>query len=71
MLHSYADYDKAMRIIRDAQAEIIGSEFLDEVTIRYTADDVNAEKIENALVEMTRGKGRPELLEKGYFPTEE
>ena len=68
---SYSDYDRAMRIIRDAQADITGSEFLDEVTISYTADDTKAEKIENALVEMTRGKVRPELLEKGYFPTEE
>lgn len=66
----YSDYDKAVRIIRDAQADITGSEFMDEVTISYTADDQKADKIEKALVEMTRGKGRPELIEKGFFPTE-
>lgn len=67
---SYSDYDRAMRIIRDAQAEITGSEFLGEVTISYTADDMKAEKIEKAMVEMTRGKGKPELIEKGYFPVD-
>ncbi|MBR2739446.1 MAG: YigZ family protein [Oscillospiraceae bacterium] len=66
----YSDYDKAVRIIRDAQADMIGSEFMDEVTISYTADDQKADKIEKALVEMTRGKGRPELIEKGFFPVE-
>ena len=66
----YSDYDKAVRIIRDAQADMTGSEFMDEVTISYTADDQKADKIEKALVEMTRGKGRPELIEKGFFPVE-
>lgn len=66
----YSDYDKAVRIIRDAQADMTGSEFMDEVTISYTADDQQADKIEKALVEMTRGKGRPELIEKGFFPVE-
>ena len=66
----YSDYDKAVRIIRDAQADMSGSEFMDEVTISYTADDQKADKIEKALVEMTRGKGRPELIEKGFFPVE-
>lgn len=67
----YSDYDRAVRIIRDARADITGSEFLDEVTVSYTADDEKAEKIENALVEMTRGKSRPELIEKSFFPTED
>ena len=66
----YSDYDKAVRIIRDAQADMTGSEFMDEVTISYTADDQKADKIEKALVEMTRGKGSPELIEKGFFPVE-
>lgn len=66
----YSDYDKAVRIIRDALADMTGSEFMDEVTISYTADDQKADKIEKALVEMTRGKGRPELIEKGFFPVE-
>ncbi len=66
----YSDYDKVVRIILDAQADMTGSEFMDEVTISYTADDQKADKIEKALVEMTRGKGRPELIEKGFFPVE-
>ncbi|MBQ2085696.1 MAG: YigZ family protein [Oscillospiraceae bacterium] len=68
---SYSDYDRTLRIIRESQADITGSEFTDEVTINYTADDIKAEKIENALVEMTRGRGKPELIEKGFFPVEE
>ena len=68
---SYSDYDRAMRILREAQADVTGSDFLDEVTVMYTADDAKAEKIESALVEMSRGKTRPVLLEKSFFPAGE
>ncbi len=64
----YQEYERAARTIREAGALITSSEFLDEVTIFYTASDEAEGRIEPALSEMTRGRGKPALLDKDYYP---
>ena len=64
----YPEYERAVRIIREAGAEITASEFLDQVRISYIANSDKESKIEPALQELSRGKNAPVLLESGFFP---
>ena len=67
----YSDYERAARVIREGGGSITETQFLDEVTIVYTADDPSEERIDTALVEITRGKSRPVLMDRNYYPVEE
>lgn len=67
----YPEYERTVRILREAGAEITASVFLDQVKISYIANDVRESKIEPALQELSRGKNVPVLVERGFFPAGE
>jgi len=66
---TYAEYERASRIVRESGADTTGTEFVDEVIISYTANEDKERSIETALRELTRGRVVPQLIETGFFPT--
>lgn len=67
----YPEYERTVRILREAGAEITTSEFLDQVRISYIANAEKEAMIEPALRELSRGKSAPVLIETDFFPSGE
>lgn len=66
----YADYEKALRIARESGVSVEDTVFAADVALTFTAQPRQAERLEGALRELTRGKGELTLRESGFLPVD-
>lgn len=68
---AYGDYDKVIRMAREAGVIIDDSQFSEDVSLRLIATDQVATDFSDRLRELTRGSKEVKLVSKQYYPLKE
>ena len=68
---AYGDYDKVIRMAREAGVIIDDSQFSEDVSLRLIATDQIATDFSDRLRELTRGSKEVKLVSKQYYPLKE